>query len=222
MTNLVAAGCDRDLVWFDRRRRLDVVDLERAAQPLTVVLTPEARDMVGRHGGNFFGQPVALVSDALNIAMVQLANLAERQLDLLMDPGRNGGLPPFLSADPGAQSGMTGVNIAATAIVAHMRRMATPASIQSLPTNLHNQDIVPLGTQAALEAKRQVTHLQWIQGSLAVALRQAASVGGREPRSPAGRRLLERLAVLLAPIDPDRPLDHDVRRAAALMYDDER
>lgn len=173
------------------------------------------------HGGNFFGQPAAFASDALNIAMVQLANLAERQLDLLVDPARNGGLPPFLSPKPGAQSGLTGLNIATTATVAHMRRMATPASIQSLPTNLHNQDIVPLGTQAALEARRQVTRLQWIQGSLAVALRQAAYVGGREPASKAGTRLLAQLSELLAPIDPDRPLDDDIRRAASLIYNDE-
>src|SRR5262249_59923240 len=101
------------------------------------------------HGGNFFGQQVAFASDSLNLAVTQLGNLAERQLDLLMDPGRNGGLSLMLSARPGAQSGLAGGNLAATSIVASMRRYATPARIQSLPTHRPNQDIGPLRTPAA-------------------------------------------------------------------------
>ncbi|MCI0569291.1 MAG: aromatic amino acid ammonia-lyase [Myxococcaceae bacterium] len=170
------------------------------------------------HGGNFFGQQVAFAADALNVALTQLANLAERQMDLLMDPGRNGGLPLLLSAKPGAQSGLAGVNLAATAIVASMRRYATPSSIQSLPTNGHNQDVVPFGTQAALEALRQCERLSLVQASLALALRQASYVGARRPTSAAGATLLERLSSTVAPVNPDRPLGEDVRRLAASMH----
>lgn len=170
------------------------------------------------HGGNFFGQPVAFAADALNVATVQLANLAERQLDLLMDPHRNGGLPPLLSPQPGAQSGMTGANIVTTAIVGHMRRLAMPASIQSIPTNMHNQDIVPFGSQAALEAFRQVGRLRWVHGALALGLRQALYVGAPGPATETGQALMDRLCASLPPIDPDRPLDEDVRRAADVVY----
>ncbi|MFB7513156.1 histidine ammonia-lyase [Streptomyces sp. NPDC056144] len=169
------------------------------------------------HGGNFFGQPVAFVSDLLTLAAVQTGNLAERQLDLLVDPHRNGGLNPMLAADPGRQHGVQGVQLAATAVVAQMRRTATPASIQSLPTNGHNQDIVPFGTQAALNALEQAELLRLLQGSLALALRQAAYVGTRRPTSPACAALLDQLTDVLPPIDPDRPLDADVRRAADLL-----
>jgi tyrosine ammonia-lyase len=170
------------------------------------------------HGGNFFGQQVAFVADALNLALTQLANLAERQLDLLLDPARNGGLPLLLSAKPGAQSGLAGVNLAATAIVGSMRRYATPASIQSLPTNGHNQDVVPFGTQAALEALRQAERLALIQASLALALRQATYLGAPHPTSAAGTELLERLSGWVAPVDPDRPLGADVRRLAYELH----
>jgi tyrosine ammonia-lyase len=165
---------------------------------------------------------VAFAADALNLALTQLANLAERQLDLLMDPTRNGGLPLLLSAKPGAQSGLAGVNLAATAIVASMRRYATPASIQSLPTNGHNQDVVPFGTQAALEALRQSERLALVQASLALGIRQAAYLGAPSPTSAAGNSLLERLSVWVAPVDPDRPLGEDVRRLARALHERQR
>ncbi|MET8946176.1 aromatic amino acid lyase [Streptomyces sp. NPDC004542] len=169
------------------------------------------------HGGNFFGQPVAFAADLLTLVAVQVGNLAERQLDLLVDPQRNGGLPPMLAPDPGRQHAVQGVQLAATAMIAQMRRTATPASVQSLPTNGHNQDIVPFGTQAALNALDQAELLRLVQGSLALALRQAAYVGARRPKAPACAAFLSRLTDALLPIDPDRPLDVDVRLAAELL-----
>ncbi len=174
------------------------------------------------HGGNFFGQQVAFVSDALNLALTQLANLAERQLDLLLDPVRNGGLPLLLSAKPGAQSGLAGVNLSATAIVGSMRRYSTPASIQSLPTNGHNQDVVPFGTQAALEALRQADRLALVQASLALGLRQATYLGAPHPTSGAGTELMEQLSAWVPPVDPDRPLGGDVRRLVQELHARER
>jgi histidine ammonia-lyase len=170
------------------------------------------------HGGNFFGQPVAFAADALNLALVQLANLAERQLDLLLDPHRNTGLPLCLAARPGEQSGLTGLQIAATSIVAAMRRMASPASIQSLPTNVHNQDVVPFGTQAALEAYRQAQRLRSIHAALAIALRQAAYLGARPPRSLDGRELLDLLTSSIPPFDPDRPLYGELPSVADVLH----
>ncbi|MFJ5302640.1 aromatic amino acid lyase [Streptomyces sp. NPDC088350] len=169
------------------------------------------------HGGNFFGQPVAFAADLLTLAAVQTGNLAERQLDLLVDPHRNGGLHPMLAREPGRQHAVQGVQIAATAILAQMRRTATPASVQSLPTNGHNQDVVPFGTQAALNALDQADSLRLLHGSLALALRQAAHVGARRPIAPACADLLDRLCDAIPPVDPDRPLDADVRAAADLL-----
>ncbi|MBL1078210.1 aromatic amino acid lyase [Nocardia sp. 2] len=169
------------------------------------------------HGGNFFGQPVAFAADLLSSALTQLANLAERQLDLLMDPHRNTGLPPSLSAAPGREHGLTGVQIAATALVVAMRRAAIPAAMQSIPTNQSNQDIVPFGTQAALTAYEQTRKLRWVHGSLAVGLRQAVHLGGRLPTSAAGAEFIGRLCAAVDPVDPDRPLDADIRAAADLL-----
>jgi histidine ammonia-lyase/tyrosine ammonia-lyase len=176
---------------------------------------PEDEEVV--HGGNFFGQPVAFAADLLNTVTVQMGNLAERQLDLMVDPNRNGGLPPMLATRPGEQHGVQGVQLVATATVANMRRTATPASVQSLPTNLHNQDVVPFGTQAALNALDQARSLRWLHGSLAVALRQARHVGGRLPTAPACAAVMERLIDAVPAIDPDRPLQADVLLAATVL-----
>ncbi|MFD0817370.1 aromatic amino acid ammonia-lyase, partial [Micromonospora zhanjiangensis] len=169
------------------------------------------------HGGNFFGQPAAFAADTLANVATQLGNLAERQLDLLVDPHRNGGRPPMLAAGPGQQHGVQGVQLASTALVAEMRRAATPAGMQSLPTNLHNQDVVPFGTQAALRAYDVAELLTLLCGSLAVGLRQAAHVGDRDVTAAGCRSLLDALGEAVAPVDPDRPLDEDVRRAARLV-----
>ncbi|GIF05526.1 aromatic amino acid ammonia-lyase [Actinoplanes siamensis] len=168
------------------------------------------------HGGNFFGQPAAFAADVLTMVLAQLGNLAERQLDLLVDPVRNGGLPPMLAAGPGRQHGLQGVQLASTALIVEIRRDAMPASMQSLPTNLHNQDIVPFGTQSALRALDQSRLLGLITGSLALALRQAVHVGARRPTAPGCARILDALAAAIPPIDPDRPLEADVRRAAEI------
>ncbi|MEV5743265.1 aromatic amino acid ammonia-lyase [Microbispora rosea] len=169
------------------------------------------------HGGNFFGQPAAFAADVLAMVTAQLGNLAERQLDLLVDPARNGGLPPMLAAGPGRQHGMQGVQLATTAFVAEIRRAAVPAGMQSLPTNLHNQDVVPFGTQAALRAYDMAELLRLLCGSLAVGLRQAAHVGARRPTASGCVALLDTLVEAIPAVDPDRPLDADVRRAADLL-----
>ncbi|MFE9746765.1 aromatic amino acid ammonia-lyase [Saccharothrix saharensis] len=169
------------------------------------------------HGGNFFGQPAAYAADLLAVVTASVGNLAERQLDLLVDPARNTGLPPMLAAGPGRQHGLQGVQLATTAFVAEMRRAAVPASTQSLPTNLHNQDMVPFGTQAALRALDLADLLRLLCGSLALGLRQAVHVGGRRPTAPRCAALLDALSDAIAPVDPDRPLDGDVRLAADLV-----
>ncbi|MFJ6675065.1 aromatic amino acid ammonia-lyase [Actinosynnema sp. NPDC091369] len=169
------------------------------------------------HGGNFFGQPAAYAADLLAVVTASVGNLAERQLDLLVDPSRNTGLPPMLAAGPGRQHGLQGVQLATTAFVAEIRRAAVPASTQSLPTNLHNQDVVPFGTQAALRALDLADLLRLLCGSLALGLRQAVHVGGRRPTAPRCAALLDALSDAIAPVDPDRPLDGDVRLAADLV-----
>ncbi|KJK43121.1 histidine ammonia-lyase [Lentzea aerocolonigenes] len=176
---------------------------------------PETKEVV--HGGNFFGQPSAFAADQLNVALVQLGNLAERQLDLLVDPQRTNGLPPMLSPQPGKHHALQGVQLCTTATVAAMRRAAAPASVQSLPTNLHNQDVVPFGTQAAFTALDQAGLLRYLHAGLAIGLRQAVHVGARRPQAPKLREVFDRIAGEVPPIVEDRPLDTALGATADLL-----
>ncbi|GAA1644128.1 aromatic amino acid ammonia-lyase [Actinoplanes couchii] len=199
----------------DALRYVDgVVSADLASVSDNPLFFPDADRVV--HGGNFFGQPAAFAADVLTMVLAQLGNLAERQLDLLVDPVRNGGLPPMLAAGPGQQHGLQGVQLASTALIAEIRRDAMPASLQSLPTNLHNQDVIPLGTQSALRALDQSRLLGLITGSLALGLRQAVHVGARTPTAPACAEILSALSAAIPPVDPDRPLDAEVRLAAEI------
>ncbi|GAA2632631.1 aromatic amino acid ammonia-lyase [Paractinoplanes durhamensis] len=201
----------------DALRYIDgVVDADLAGVSDNPLFFPGDDTVV--HGGNFFGQPAAFAADLLTGVEAQIGNLAERQLDLLVDPNRNGGLPPMLAAGPGRQHGLQGVQLASTALIAEIRRDAMPAGMQSLPTNLHNQDVVPFGTQAALRALDQTALLRLLCGSLALGLRQAVHVGARRPTAGGTSALLADLEQI-APVDPDRPLEQDVRTAAAICCD---
>src|SRR3989440_1764414 len=105
-------------------------------------------------GGNFHGQPIALALDVIGIALATLAGLAERRIERSVNPGLASGLPPFLARDPGVESGFMTPQIAAAALVAECRVLATPASVQSVPTEGNQEDVVPMGMSAAWKAER--------------------------------------------------------------------
>ena len=122
------------------------------------------------HGGNFQGQQVAFAADALNQALVQAAVLAERQVDVLLNPDFNNDAPLLLAWEPGPDAGLAGAQLTATAIVAEMRHAVTPAAVSSIPTNGRNQDVVSMGTLAARTAYRQTERLAAVLGILGLAI----------------------------------------------------
>lgn len=109
------------------------------------------------HGGNFHGQPIAFVMDYLNIAMTQLGVISERRTNRLLNRTLNGYKYDFLAFEnPGLNSALAGLQYPATSIVAENRANCTPASIQSIPSNGDNQDIVSMGLIAARKARETV------------------------------------------------------------------
>ncbi len=168
------------------------------------------------HGGNFQGQQIAFASDAVNLAVTQIANLIERQLDVVLNPELNGGAPLLLAWTPGATSGLAGAQITATAMVADMRRGAVPSSVASLPTNGRNQDVVSMGTMASRVVGEQVDRLAGVLAIHAIALRQLAFLRecGRAPGPVVSP------PAWCPPIDgleEDRSLHEDIARVAAMF-----
>ena len=172
------------------------------------------------HGGNFMGAPVALASDALRNAVATVAGLAERQLARLCNEKLNGGLPAFLHRGiPGLDSGFMGAQVTASALLAEIRAGAAPASIQSIPTNADNQDVVSMGTIAARACAKAIEECAAIQAILALAAAQGMEIcAGGDPQSAGFGRASRQVRALArsesAPLSVDRPLSGDISRCA--------
>jgi histidine ammonia-lyase len=163
-------------------------------------------------GGNFHGQPVALALDVLAIAIATLAGLSERRLERVVNPDLSSGLPAFLARDPGLDSGFMTAQIAAAALVADARVLCTPASVQSIPTEGNQEDIVPMGMTAAWKARRVLD-----DAARVVAIELLAGAQGLEflkPLTP-GRgvaRLYDVVRGIVPPLTADRPMSDDIER----------
>jgi len=121
------------------------------------IIDHEAKNVF--HGGNFHGDYVALEMDKLKIAVTKLSMLAERQLNYLMNDKLNQKLPPFVNLGKlGFNLGMQGVQFTAVSTVAENQTLCFPMSIHSITNNNDNQDIVSMGTNAAMMAKRVIDH----------------------------------------------------------------
>src|SRR5436190_2195328 len=165
-------------------------------------------------GGNFHGQPVALALDVLGIAVATLAGIAERRIERIVNPDLSSGLPAFLAGDPGMESGFMTPQIAAAALAADCRILATPASGQAVPTEGNQEDVVPMGMSAAWKAERIVADATRI---VAIELLAAAQgLGYVKPPAP-GRGVARTYAAVrreVKPLEGDRPLTGDIERIA--------
>jgi histidine ammonia-lyase len=146
--------------------------------------------------GNFHGAPVAAVADFLAIAVADVGAISERRTDRLLDPARSHGLPPFLAPDAGVNSGLMIAQYTQAAMVTENRRLAVPASTDTLPTSAMQEDHVSLGWAATRKLRTAVANLARI---LAVEL-TAASWGLRlrAPLRPAAATAAVADAVLAA------------------------
>ena len=133
--------------------------------------------------GNFHGEPLAFACDFLAIAAAEVGAIAERRVDRLLDPHRSAGLPPFLAAEAGVNSGLMLAQYTAAALVAENRLLAHPASTDSLPTSGMQEDHVSLGWSAGVKLRRLLVNLARV---LAVELLCAArALDLRAPLAPA-------------------------------------
>ena len=165
-------------------------------------------------GGNFHGQPIALALDVVGIVLTTLAGLAERRIERVVNPDLSSGLPAFLARDPGLESGFMTAQIAAAALVADCRVLSTPASVQSIPTEGNQEDVVPMGMSAAWKANRILDNAERI-----VAIELLAGAQGLEylkPLRPAKRvaRLHATVREYAAALTGDRPLTREIEKLA--------
>jgi histidine ammonia-lyase len=169
------AGAARDVVAYAR----EVASAELRSAIDNPMVLPDGRV---ESCGNFHGAPVGFACDFLAVAVAEVGAIAERRVDRLLDVARSQGLPAFLAFDPGVDSGMMLAHYGQAAMVAENRRLAAPASVDSLPTSAMQEDHVSMGWGAARKLRVAVANLTRV---LAVELVCAArALDLRAPLTP--------------------------------------
>jgi len=177
--------------------------------------------VIGDHvesNGNFHGAPVAYVLDFLAIIAADVASISERRTDRFLDKARNHGLPPFLADDPGVDSGHMIAQYTQAAIVSELKRLAAPASVDSIPSSAMQEDHVSMGWSAARKLRRSVDGLTRV---LAVEILTAArALDLRAPLTPSPATgavvHLLRSSGIQGP-GPDRHLSPEIEAAVSLV-----
>jgi histidine ammonia-lyase len=113
-------------------------------------------------GGNFHGQPLALIMDYVAIALAELANISERRTERLVNPALSNGLPAFLTRRGGLNSGFMVAQYTAAALVSENKSLAHPASVDSIPTSANQEDHVSMGTIGARKAREILKNLRLV------------------------------------------------------------
>ena len=166
-------------------------------------------------GGNFHAEPVALAADYLALAIAEIGALSERRIALLIDAHLSG-LPAFLVAESGLNSGFMMAQVTAAALASENKSHAHPASVDSLPTSANQEDHVSMSTYAA---RRLHTMLDNVADIVAIELLAAAQ--GIEFRRLKSSPAIEGVIAAMRKISPgyteDRSLASDIRRIAATV-----
>src|SRR5467141_1456309 len=204
------AGAARDTLEFARRTA--------AVELASVVDNPvfhENGDIEST--GNFHGEPLAFAADFLAIAAAEVGAIAERRVDRLLDPHRSEGLPPFLAEEPGVNSGLMVAQYTAAALVAENRRLAAPASVDSLPTSGMQEDHVSMGWGAALKLRTVLDNLTSILAVELVAAARALDLRAPLVPAPATAAVRDVLRKQVPGAGPDRFLAPDLAAAELLV-----
>lgn len=165
-------------------------------------------------GGNFHGQPIAFAMDFLKIAVAELANISERRVERLVNPQLNEGLPPFLSAEPGLQSGAMILQYAAASLVSENKTLAHPASVDSIPSSGNQEDHVSMGTIGARHAYSIIENTRKVLAIEALCAMTGCFIRGSEKMAGKTFKQLEALKKVAEPIGEDRVFSRDIEAIA--------
>jgi histidine ammonia-lyase len=204
-------GATRDALGHAR----SAVEVETGSATDNPLVFAETGEVIS--GGNFHGAPLAIAFDYAAIALIHLGNIVERRIDRLVNPDKNEGLPAFLTARAGVESGYMVPQIVAVALLNECKVLAHPASTDNLPTDGDKEDHVSMGMTAALKLRRIVEAVERV-----VAIELLAAAEGLEHRAPLkpGRgalRAYETLRSHAPRLTRDRPLGDDIERVARAL-----
>jgi histidine ammonia-lyase len=167
-------------------------------------------------GGNFHGQPIAFAMDFMKIAVAELANISERRIERLVNPQLND-LPPFLSPEPGLQSGAMILQYSAASLVSENKTLAHPASVDSIPSSANQEDHVSMGTIGSRHAYQIIQNARRVMAIELLCSMQAVEYRGVEQMASATRGLFENARQVAPSIVKDRIFSTDIEALASWM-----
>lgn len=163
--------------------------------------------------GNFHGAPVAYVLDFLAIAIADLSSISERRTDRMLDKNRNHGLPAFLAADAGVDSGLMIAQYTQAALVSDNKRLAVPASVDSIPSSAMQEDHVSMGWHAARKLRSAIKNLTQVLGIELVASARAIEMRAPLKPGPVSASVITEFRKSVAGPGVDRYLSPELRAA---------
>jgi histidine ammonia-lyase len=204
------AGAARDTVVHARM----VAGRERAAAIDNPVITLDGRV---ESNGNFHGAPIGYVLDFLAIPVADVASMSERRTDRMLDVARSRGLPPFLAANPGVDSGHMIAQYTQAAVVSELKRLAVPASVDSIPSSAMQEDHVSMGWSAARKLRRAVDGLCRVLAIELLTAARAIELRAPDRPAPATGAVIEALRASVPGPGPDRFLAPDIEAAVGFV-----
>jgi histidine ammonia-lyase len=199
-------GAVRDVLSYSRL----VFERELASVTDNPIVFSSSGDVMS--GGNFHGEPLGFALDFLAAAVAELGSISERRTDRLLDPHHSSGLPPFLTEDAGINSGFMLVQYTQAALVAENRLLASPATVDTIPTSGTQEDHVSMGWNAALKARRLVRNAARVLAGEAICAAQGIDL--RSPTRPAAGTgaAHESMRSLVPHLDEDRALGPEMEQ----------
>jgi histidine ammonia-lyase len=167
--------------------------------------------------GNFHGAPVGYALDFLAIAAADLASISERRTDRMLDKNRSHGLPPFLAHEPGVDSGHMIAQYTQAGLVSEMKRLAVPASVDSIPSSAMQEDHVSMGWSAGLKLRRSVDALRRVLAIEILTAARAVELRAPTRPAPATARVVHALREQVPGPGPDRYLAPEIDAAVELV-----
>ena len=170
--------------------------------------------------GNFHGAPVAYILDFLAIPATDLGSMSERRTDRMLDVNRSSGLPPFLAADAGVDSGLMIAQYTQAGLVSENKRLAAPASVDSIPSSAMQEDHVSMGWHAGRKLRKVVDNLRMILAVELTAAARAVELRAPHKPSPVSAELIARLRKVVPGMGTDRFLAPELAAAADLLREE--
>ena len=168
-------------------------------------------------GGNFHAEPVAFAADQIALAIAEIGAISQRRIALMVDPALSHDLPPFLTPDPGLNSGLMIAEVTSAALMSENKHLATPCSTDSTPTSANQEDHVSMAAHGARRLRRMNANLAQILGI--EALCAAAGVEFRAPLATSAplRAVIAKLRETVPALQQDRYLAPDLTESARLV-----